>query len=295
MPTFSAFPGRQAGPYQGIAAQVRRIEAMGFASAYLADETPMAFPGATGHEAWTLLAALARDTTRIRLGTFVSPMPARHPFLLAQAAATADQVSGGRVTVGIGAGGGVDDLGGFGLPALAPAELSGRLDEGLEIVDRLLRGETVTFEGDYYATRNAVVERPIQEPRPPLLVAAQAPASIRIAARFGDTWNSLGGQPAYGDRVTYAEAVERTRRQVERLGEACLAIGRDPATIRRSVFAYRAGVLASDDALADWVGRYTELGFDEIVLIVPEPSPDDADDARAIAVLERFAADSLGT
>lgn len=290
MPTFSVFPGSQAGPYPAIAEQVRRLEAMGFHAAYLGDETPMAFPGVMGHEAWSLLAALARDTTRIRLGTLVSPMPFRHPLLLAMAASTVDHASGGRVIVGVGAGGGPEDLAGFGQPTMPPAELTARLDEGLGTLDRLLRGETVTREGGFYPTRDGVVERPIQQPRPPIVVAAQVAASIRVVARHGDAWNSLGGQPAFGDRVTRDEAVARTRRQVERLDEACREIGRDPASIRRSVFAYRAGALESDDALADWIGRYTELGFDEIILFAPRLEPEQAE---RIAVLERFAADKL--
>lgn len=298
MVTFSAFPASQTGSYARISAQVRRCETMGFETAYFADETPMAFDGATGSEAWSLMAALARDTTRIRLGTFVSPMTARHPLLLAMAATTVDQVSGGRVVVGVGAGGGTSDLAGFGLPAQEPAALIGRLDEGLGILDRLLRGETVDHEGTYFTTHGAWVSRPIQQPRPPLLVAAQAAASIHVAARYSDVWNSLGGQPAYGDRVTFEEAVARTRRQVERLGEACAELGRDPSTLRRSVFAYRARALDSDEALADWVGRYTELGFDEIVLVVPDPEAGveaDAAEATRLTVLERFVASRVAT
>lgn len=292
MSTFSAFPGTQAGPYPAIAEHVRRLEAMGFHAAYVADQTAMAFPGIIGHDAWSLLAALARDTTRIRIGTLVSPMVLRHPLLLAMAASTVDQASGGRLILGVGAGGMIEDMAGVGLPKMAPADLIARLDEGLDTVDRLLRGETVTREGGYYPTTNAVVERPVQTPRPPIVVAAQMTASIRVAATYGDAWNSLGGQDVTGERVSLDAAVERTRRQVEKLDAACAEIGRDPASIRRSVFAYRANALASDAALAEWIGHYTELGFDEIILFAPRSEPEHAE---RIAVLERFAADALTT
>lgn len=265
-PSFGIYPFPQVAPYGALVDRVRRAEAMGLDSIWVADQTPMAYPRIIHFEAWSLLGALARETTRIRLGTLVTPVILRHPLLLAMSVSTVDHASNGRAVLGIGAGGAREDLAGVGLEELNPSELIDRLEEQLVIVDALLRGETVTREAGPYRTRDAVIERPVQRPRPPLLVAAQGPRALRIAARHADIWNSLGGQPIDGNRLTLEEAVAATRRQVELIEEACREQERDPASLRRSVFAWRAGALSSADAFTEWVGRYRELGFDDFVL-----------------------------
>jgi alkanesulfonate monooxygenase SsuD/methylene tetrahydromethanopterin reductase-like flavin-dependent oxidoreductase (luciferase family) len=134
-----------------------------------------------------------------------------------------------------------------------------------------------------------VIERPVQQPRPPIVVAAQGPRAIYVAARHADTWNSLGGQPIEGERISLDQAVALTRRQLQTLDDACVALRRDPRAIRLSVYAFRARALASVDAAADWIGRYRELGFTEFVLGWPQPIP------AQEATLERFAGDLLQT
>ena len=125
----------------------------------------------------------------------------------------------------MGVGGVPADNAGMGQPDVTAGELVDRLDEQLDTIDRLLRGETVTREGGFYPTRDAVVERPIQEPRPPFLVAAQGRRSLDVVARRADIWNSVGGQPIVGDVVARADALATTRRHAELLEEACAAIG----------------------------------------------------------------------
>jgi alkanesulfonate monooxygenase SsuD/methylene tetrahydromethanopterin reductase-like flavin-dependent oxidoreductase (luciferase family) len=276
-----AFP--QAAPYEQMRAVAQRAERVGFDSVWVADETPMAYPGVIELEAWTVLGALARDTTRIRIGTLVTPPSQRHPLLTAMAVTTVDHVSDGRVTLGMGVGGVPSDLEGVGLGGTTNAELVSRLDEQLDTIDRLLRGETVTRAGGFYPTANAVVQKPVQQPRPPILVAAQGPKAIGLAARHADIWNSIGGQPVVGDRLTRDGAVTVVRRHIEQLEEACVAVGRDPKSVCRSVLAWRAGVHESQDELEDWVGRYVELGFEEIVFFY-------SGDTEADARLDRFVA-----
>ena len=290
-PTFGMFPNPQTAPYDGIADRARRAEAMGFDSLWLADETPMAYPGQIHFEAWSLLGALARETSRVSLGTLVTPVAFRHPLLLAMSVSTVDHISNGRVILGLGVGGVKEDLAGLGQETLTARELVDRLEEQVVILDALLRGETLTRETGSYQTRDAVIERPVQRPRPPILVAAQAPRALRVAARHADIWNSLGGQPIEGDRLALDDAVAVTRRHVELLDDACLESGRDPSTLRRSVFAFRHDVYASPDAFAEWVGRYRDLGFDDFFVTWPtlrgQPSADRE------AVLEQVAADLL--
>lgn len=284
--SFGIYPGPLAGPYEPLAVRARRAEALGFDTLWVADQTPMAYPGIIEFEAWSLLGALARETTRVRLGTLISPVHMRHPLLLAMCVSTVDHVSGGRVVLGLGVGGDPADLAGIGLDEPRGADLVDRLEDQLVTVDRLLRGETVTREDGPGRMQDARVKPPVQRPRPPILVAAQAPRALRLAARHADTWNTLGGQPVSGDRLTVAEAVAATRRQVEMIEAACVAGGRDPATLRRSVFAWRARAFASPDAFSEWVGRYRELGFTDFAFWWP-PS----EDGRA--VLERVAADVI--
>lgn len=291
--TFGIYPAPLAAPFRALVERARRAEAMGFDAIWVSDQTPMAYPGIIRFEAWSLLGALARETRRVRLGTLVSQVPLRHPLLLAMAASTVDHASDGRVVLGIGTGGDEADLAGMGLEGLRPRELVERLEEQLVVLDALLRGERVTRDTGAQRTRDAFVEPPLQRPRPPLLVAAQRPRALRVAARHADIWNTLGGQPSAGERLTLDEAVAATQRQVELVEAACREVGRAPATLRRSVFAWRARVLASPDAFAEWVGRYRELGFADFVLWWPTARRGQPEQKDREAVLERIAADVI--
>lgn len=287
--TFGIYPFPQAAPYRDLADRARWLEALGFDALWVADSTPMAYPGDIAFEAWSLLGALARETNRIRLGSLVSPAGFRHPLLLAMAVTTVDHVSGGRVTLGIGVGDLKADLEGMGAGDMPATQLVARLEEQIPIVERLLRGETVTAAGEHYRTAGAFIERPLQQPRPPIVIAAQGRRTLHLAARYADVWNSLGGQPVEGEAVSMAAAIDTTRRHVEVLDEACEAVGRAPNTLRRSVFAFRVDIYDSRDALADFVGRYRELGFEEFILDTPQTG-----DARTdAAAIERVATEVI--
>jgi alkanesulfonate monooxygenase SsuD/methylene tetrahydromethanopterin reductase-like flavin-dependent oxidoreductase (luciferase family) len=159
-------------------------------------------------DAWTLLAALAARTTRLRLGTLVSPVTFRHPAVLAKAAATVDHISAGRVEVGMGAGWMQLEHEKFGFPFPKTAERVRMLAEQIEIVDRQLREDLLT----------------VQRPRPPLIVGGGARRGTTVpAARLADEYNTYGVDPA--------EAASRKKR----VDAACEAEGRDPASLRFSV------------------------------------------------------------
>jgi alkanesulfonate monooxygenase SsuD/methylene tetrahydromethanopterin reductase-like flavin-dependent oxidoreductase (luciferase family) len=285
--TFGIVPAPLVAPYSEVLARARRSVELGFDGLWFPDETPMAYPGFNTMDAWMLMTAVARDLPGPTLGSLVTAAIYRHPLLNAINVSSLDHLSGGRAILGMGAGGVPADLDGLGAGGTPGAELVQRLDEQLDSIDRLLRGETVTRDAGFYPMRDAWIERPLQSPRPPILVAAQGPRAIRVAARRADIWNSLGGQPIEGDALTLDDAIGVTRRQVERLDAACVEIDRDPSTIRRSVFAFRADIHASVDALDEWVGRMLEVGIGEFVIDYP------ADDRAAEANLERFATNSL--
>lgn len=261
-------------PYDDLSARILSAEALGFDSAWVDDDLNL--PRYADFEPWSLLAALARDTTRIRLGTLVTVVTFRHPSFLASQIVTADHVSYGRVTVGIGSGGPPNTYRAYGYEEWSPRERMERLEEQVRILDSLLRGDTVGSDGPHYPVAGAQVSRPLQQPRPPIVVAAHGDRGMRLAARYADGWNSLGGQPYPhaedpARRVSLDDAVAETRRRSERLDAACRDIGRNPDELERSVLAYRPvpDPLSSIDAFDEYVGRYREIGIDEIVFYWP--------------------------
>ncbi len=264
----------QAAPFDELIGRIRRGEAMGFDSLWIADHMTGQYPGLVSYEAWTLLGAMAVATSRARIGTLVTPITFRHPALLAMCATTVDHVSGGRLEIGLGIGGAPVDGQVVGAEDWPGPERVARLDEQVELLDRLLRGETIESHAGYYPTAGAVVEPPLQEPRPPILVAGDGPRLLDLAARRADGWNTLGGQPMRGSgrpAVSLPEAVAATGRRVAGLVEACERVGRDPDTIRRTLLAYRVSpdLFSSADAFAEYAGSYREVGVDEFIFYWP--------------------------
>ncbi len=289
------FPG---GPFAAIAAEWRQAETLGFDGAFLVDT--LAKPGFVDYEAWVTLAALARETSRIRIGTLVTVLPLRHPAVLAAQASSVDRISEGRLDVGIGAGDDPGDLAAVGIEPWPAGERLERLAEQLAILDRSLRGGRSAHVGRFYRSDALHLALPVQRPRPPIILAAQGARSIALAARFADGWNSLGGQPTVGsERIPLRQAVARTSKQVATLEAACRAIGRDPATIRRSVLAYRAehDPLSSIEAFDEFVGRYAEAGIDGFTFYWPPLANlrrQEAVPHEARAAFERVAAERVG-
>lgn len=228
-------------------------------------------------EGWTLLAALAARTERIRVGVLVSSNTFRHPALLAKQAVTVDHVSGGRLELGMGAGWYVPEHEMYGLEFWDTRERVERFREAVEVVDRLLRSEEVTYEGRHYRLQGARFRPgPIQRPRPPLTLGAHGPRMLGICARYADAWNSHG---------TPAELRERS----QILDECCARIGRDPGSIVRSVYYWvprsEDDPWRSPDAFVEVIERYRAVGITEF--IVDHPRDEQLD------VCERVAADVL--
>jgi F420-dependent oxidoreductase-like protein len=256
----------------------RLFERLGFDSAWDCDHyVQPSRPDGPYLEAWTLLAALAAGTERIRVGVLVSSNTFRHPALLAREAITVDHISGGRLELGLGAGWYAAEHEMYGIDFPPPRELVDRFREAVEVVDSLLRNELTTYEGRHYRLRDAPSRPPpVQRPRPPLTLGAHGPRMLRIVARHADAWNSFG-------------TPEEIRSRGAILDEACAAIGRDPREIVRSLYYWVARAAgdpwSSTDAFLDVVGRYREAGIEEFIL--DHPRDDQLD------VLERVAADVI--
>ncbi len=254
------------------------FERLGFDSVWNCDHLVQpSRPTGPYFEAWTLLAGLAARTERIRIGVLVSSNTFRHPALLAKQAMTVDHLSNGRLELGLGAGWYEPEHRMFGLDFPGPPELVARFREAVEIVDRLLRNDTTSYEGRYYKLREALFRPgPIQKPRPPFMLGAHRPRMLRIIAEYADTWNSFG-------------TVDEMRERNAILDEQCAAIGRDPSTIVRSLYGWAsmmpADPWASPAAFEDMVGRYGEAGVNEFLIDQPRPEQQ--------AVLDRVATDLL--
>ena len=241
----------------------RRVESLGFDSIWLPDHfVPTFRRDLPLFEAWTLLAGLATVTSRIRVGVLVSCNTFRHPALLAKEAVTVDHISGGRLELGIGAGWVEFEHEMFGIRYPEDSERVAMYGEAVRIVDALLRNDVTTFRGAHYTITDAPFRPgPVQKPRPPLTLAAHGPRMLRLIAPYADRWNSMGSA---------AEMRERGNR----LNEACVAAGRDPAEVVHSLL-YVPAIMPderpwdSPDAFADFAGRFGEAGVTELILQPP--------------------------
>src|SRR4029077_13080634 len=218
-------------PWPELLRRCQHVEALGFDSLGLADHL-VDWAGGKGpwFELWSQLSAIAQATTRVRLTTMVAQIPLRNPVLLASQALTADHISGARLDVGLGLGLEVDPAYRMmGIENWSAKERVARFGEYVEIVDRLLSQEETSFKGRFYQVDAAALRpRPVQSPRPPIMIAAMGPVMLGHAARHADVWNSMSLAP------TFAEQLEVTRRRVAAIDARCAAIGRDPASLRRS-------------------------------------------------------------
>jgi F420-dependent oxidoreductase-like protein len=174
-------------------------------------------------ESWTLLAALAAQTRRLRVGVMVTGNTYRHPGVLAKMAATVDVIAHGRLNFGIGTGWSEKEHHSYGIPLPTPGERIRRLAEACELIGRLWTEPVVTFAGRYYQLNEAYCEpKPIHKPRPPFVIGADGEQTLRVVARYADIWDCSVETP---------EEYEHKSRILDRI---CAEIGRDPDGIKRS-------------------------------------------------------------
>jgi alkanesulfonate monooxygenase SsuD/methylene tetrahydromethanopterin reductase-like flavin-dependent oxidoreductase (luciferase family) len=221
-------------------------------------------------EGWTLLAAMAAQTRRLRLGLLVTSNRFRPPAMLAKIAATVDVVSGGRLDFGIGAGSrpghpvAAREYAANGLPFHDSEHAVGALAESLTVIRRLwTEDEPFDFDGSYLHLTGAFGNpRPVQQPHPPILIGGRATATLRVVAEHADIWNFPGAD---------LEAVARRGAVLDRF---CAEIGRDPAAITRSIVQPVSYGRPGDTR--DAIARAIDAGVRHIVLSLPPPYPEHA-------------------
>jgi alkanesulfonate monooxygenase SsuD/methylene tetrahydromethanopterin reductase-like flavin-dependent oxidoreductase (luciferase family) len=279
-------------PYADMVADWRLIESLGFDAIWVADQIADARAGEKPwFDGWTWLAGLATATQRIRVGTLVTSITLHNPASLALQALTVDHISGGRLELGIGAGRTPLDHAMMGTPVWDPQQRSARFREFVEIVDYLLRGEAKTYAGRYYQVKAAaLLPQSMQQPRPPLTLAAHGPAGLKLTAEYADSWNSFGRFHASPD-----EALRMTRERNARLDEYCVACGRDPRAVRRTFLTGFTSdpFLTSRDALQAFIGKYHEAGIDEFIFYYIPGSRRTADTIASREALARLATEDL--
>ncbi len=249
-----------------IQAMAHGAEAIGFDAVWVSDHVGFGDPDGDwsgAWESWTLLSALAASTTRVQLGTYVLALPFRHPALLAKMAETLDEVSGGRVILGIGAGWNEVEFTSYDVPF---DDRFDRFEDGLRVIAAMLRTGRSTHDGRTTATRSARLEP--RGPRPdglPIMVGANGPRMLRMTAELADHWNA-------GLR-RYDEVPE----QLANLDLALREAGRDPGSITRSVEVLVRTSAADPGAppeereirgdlatIAAELGRFAGLGIDHL-------------------------------
>jgi len=296
---FGVHAGLQNTSTDELRALWRRIEDHGFEwisvwdHFYAADATG----GAVCLEAVATHAALALSTERVRCGSLVYSVGYRHPAVLANAMATLDQLSGGRVTLGLGAGWLQGEYDAYGLPFPAPGVRLQQVDEAVQCIRGLLTEDVTSFDGEHFTLRDARCEpKPVQARLPIWIGGGGERVTLRIAARHADGWNVPFIPP------------EEFRRKAGVLEEHCEREGRDPAEITKAVnlglawregdleaqfgniaSLVRAGVLTgSTDEVVDRIGAYRDAGAEWVIVAMRAPFDTEGLDRFATEVLPAF-------
>jgi probable F420-dependent oxidoreductase len=298
--------GLAIGHYRDMQQVAARAETLGFDSIWLCDHFLTLPPASYGHQAgvnggsrsdddtaaragaslpllecWTALSALARDTSRLRLGTSVLCNSYRLPSVVAKMAATLDVISDGRVDLGLGAGWFEAEYRAYGIPFPSTAVRIAQLDESIEVIRRMWTQASPTFRGAHYTVDGAVCDPPpVQRPHPPIWIGGEGDKVHRVAARAADGVNVRWWSP------------EHVAERVEFLDAACREYGRDPAALRRSVtlvlfvhrnrsaiasirerFAAIPGdglVAGTPDECIVRIGDYIRAGVDHLLFAIPD-------------------------
>lgn len=273
---FSVWPS-PARPVDEVLDLARLADDLGYFGFWYADHymgnsgTTDLVPGDV-HEAWSVLPAVAAVTSKVRVGPLVSPTSVHHPALLANRAATIDQLSGGRFVLGMGAGWQINEHHAYGIELEEPGPRVSRFEESIQIVRSLLDNERTDFDGEFYTFTDAPCDpKPVQDTLP-ILVGTSGKRMCRITARHAQEWNTWGAPEMAADgRATFTSS--------------CEAVDVDPSTMHTSVQAMffltedadriakieggemgPRSIAGSTQHIIDQIGSYAEQGFDEVIV-----------------------------
>ncbi len=271
---FSIWPNSER-PWTEVRDLATEIENMGWDGLWYADHYMPNTPdgetiGGDMNECFSILSALAVTTSRIRLGSLVTPTTMNHPALIANRAATIDRISNGRFVLGMGAGWQINEHTAFGIELFGNKDRVDRFAEAIEITSRMLSQDRVSFAGKHFTIIDTPCEpKPVQSPLP-ILVGTGGPRMLRLTARFAQEWNTWGPPEGAGEVM-------------QKLREACDKEGRDIKTMRKSVQALffvtpneasaenlktkvpmERSIVGTTSQIVDAIGQYVDQGFDEV-------------------------------
>jgi alkanesulfonate monooxygenase SsuD/methylene tetrahydromethanopterin reductase-like flavin-dependent oxidoreductase (luciferase family) len=250
----------------------KRAEDLGFHAAYTYDHLSWrSFRDHPWFGALPTLTAAASATERLRIGTLVTSPNFREPVVLAKDLMSLDDVSGGRLTVGLGAGGSGFDATALRAAAWSPGERADRFGEFVELLDGLLTHEATTGDGRFYAAHDVrMFPGCVQQPRAPFYIAATGPRGMCLTAEHGQGWITYGDPRAPMD-VAVEDCPGVIAAQIARLSKACVESGRSADGLEKLLLhgSTQERPLDSLDAFVDYAGRYRDLGITEIVLHWP--------------------------
>ena len=282
-------------PWPESVQRAQRLESIGYHHLWTYDHLSWRrYRDRAWHAAIPWLTGLAAATNTVRLGTMVASPNFRHPVTLAKEAMTLDHISSGRLTLGIGAGGPGFDATVLGGAQPTPSQRASRLAEFVHVLDQILRQPATSYRGAHYTVNDArTIPGCLQQPRVPLAIAAGGRKTLALAARYADTWITYGDATHQDTSPSGTERIVRT--QAEQLAEHCAAVGRDARDIARLYVIGNTDErpLASVEAFTDFIGRYHELGFTDVVF--HHPRPDDPEWNDDPEIVEAIATDVLPT
>ena len=272
-------------------------EGLGYDSLWTSDHFVTSMFQDTPHapvlDGWTALAGLATLTERVRLGVMITGNPYRHPPQLAKIATTLDQMSGGRLIMGIGAAWFEDEHRMYGVPLHAKAERANRLGEALQILNLLWTEKRASFDGKYYRIEDAICEpKPVQSPRIPIWVGGWGEKIVlRHAARHADGWNTTGSPKQLAHKMdVFKRHCDDAGRDFDALEKSVMHLGLfhsdDPSEVsayikrRRMPEEFRDHfMVGSHEQMRDQISRYIDLGFNHFVCQVMAPFDTEAIEA----------------
>lgn len=274
---FSIWPGPNR-PWAEILELAQHCERTGWSGVYFADHFMPNGPGdapldGDTIECWSVVAALAASVPRLRLGTLVTSVTYRHPAVLANIAAAVDQISGGRLVLGVGAGWQENEHAAYGIDLGTISQRLDRFEEAVDILSSMLRRPRTSFDGDWFSVRDAPNQpAPVQDPLPILIGGGGEKRTLRVAARHADEWNAWTTPEVLSHKLgvlrSHCEDLGRDPAEIAVSTQALLFLSNDEEWLekRRAADAGRAAVIGSPSEVTDIIGRYREAGADEFIV-----------------------------
>ena len=266
---FSAWPS-VTNPWKDLAEEAKQIDAAGYNTLYVGDHFMHNREDNLGPfmESWTVLSALAALTSRVRLGTLVTGNTYRNPGVLAKQVAQVDVISGGRVTLGIGAGWQENEHVAYGVYYPPVGERLKRLEESMQIIRSLFQNDRTSFDGQFYQFQNApLAPKPVQERLPIMIGGGGEKVTLRLVAQYADAWNFPGSPEAFADKVTilkeHCERHGRDPKTITKVGTMMVGFGEPIGGGRPDPAGWH--VVEHVSGLSGGIERFAEAGADEII------------------------------